>query len=117
MLVCNFNVCYFLLSAENVAKKYGISRADQDKFAAESQQRAEHAQKAGYFVKEIVPIIVNTKKGSIMVDKDEPPRHGTTVEVLQRLKPAFEMVIIIIIIRSYIEMSVCIYGYCIVDVC
>ncbi|KDR12729.1 acetyl-CoA acetyltransferase, cytosolic isoform X2 [Zootermopsis nevadensis] len=77
-------------TAENVAKKYEISRKDQDKFAAECQQRVEHAQKAGYFVKEIVPITVNSKKGSIVVDTDEPPRHGTTVEALQRLKPAFQ---------------------------
>lgn len=90
-----------LILAENVAKKYEISRKDQDKFAAECQQRVEHAQKAGYFVKEIVPITVNSKKGSIVVDTDEPPRHGTTVEALQRLKPAFQKVNI-----SYSEMSV-----------
>jgi acetyl-CoA C-acetyltransferase len=83
-----------LILAENVAKKYGVSREDQDKFAAESQQRVEHAQKAGYFVKEIVPITVNGKKGSVVVDIDEPPRHGTTVEVLQKLKPAFQKVFI-----------------------
>jgi acetyl-CoA C-acetyltransferase len=86
-----------LISAENVAKKYGISREDQDKFAAESQQRVEHAQKAGYFDKEIVPVIVSDKKGSIVADKDEPPRHGTTVEVLQKLKPAFLKVNMIIV--------------------
>jgi acetyl-CoA C-acetyltransferase len=81
-----------LILAENVANKYGVSREDQDKFAAESQQRVENAQKAGYFVKEIVPITVNGKKGSVVVDTDEPPRHGTTAEVLQRLKPAFQKV-------------------------
>ncbi|PNF25417.1 Acetyl-CoA acetyltransferase, cytosolic [Cryptotermes secundus] len=77
-------------TAENIAKKYEISREDQDKFAAESQQRVEHAQKAGYFDKEIIPITVNDKKGSVVVDKDEPPRHGTTVEVLKKLRPAFQ---------------------------
>lgn len=77
-------------TAENIAKKYGISREDQDKFAAESQQRVERAQKAGYFDKEIIPITINDKKGAVVVDKDEPPRHGTTVEVLKKLKPAFQ---------------------------
>lgn len=77
-------------TAENIAKKYGISREDQDKFAAESQQRVERAQKAGYFDKEIIPVIINDKKGAVVVDKDEPPRHGTTVEVLKKLKPAFQ---------------------------
>jgi len=85
----------FVISAENVAKKYGISREDQDKFATESQQRVQQAQEAGYFVKEILPITVNGKNGSVIVDRDEPPRHGTTVEVLQRLKPAFQKVNII----------------------
>jgi acetyl-CoA C-acetyltransferase len=83
-----------LISAENVAKKYGISREDQDKFAAESQRRVKQAQEAGYFVNEILPITVNGKKGSVVVDRDEPPRHGTTVEILQRLKPAFQKVTI-----------------------
>ncbi|GFG33768.1 hypothetical protein Cfor_05114, partial [Coptotermes formosanus] len=78
------------ITAENVAKKYGISREDQDKFAAESQRRVKQAQEAGYFVNEILPITVNGKKGSVVVDRDEPPRHGTTVEILQRLKPAFQ---------------------------
>jgi acetyl-CoA C-acetyltransferase len=81
-----------LISAENIAKKYGVSRDDQDKFSAESQQRVEHAQQAGYFLNEIVPITVSGKKGTVVVDKDEPPRHGTTVDVLQKLKPAFQKV-------------------------
>jgi acetyl-CoA C-acetyltransferase len=85
-----------LISAENIAKKYGISREDQDKFAAESQQRVERSQKAGYFDKEIIPITVSDRKGSVLVDKDEPPRHGTTVEALQKLKPAFLKVNVII---------------------
>lgn len=98
----------FVISAENVAKKYGISREDQDKFAAESQQRVKQAQEAGYFVKEILPITVNGKNGSVVVDRDEPPRHGTTVEVLQKLKPAFQKVNIIYC-YSYFEVSVIIY--------
>jgi acetyl-CoA C-acetyltransferase len=53
------------------------------------------AQEAGYFVKEILPITVNGKNGSVVVGRDEPPRHGTTLEVLQRLKPAFQKVNII----------------------
>jgi acetyl-CoA acetyltransferase len=99
-----------LISAENIAKKYEISREDQDKFAAESQQRVERAQKAGYFDKEIIPITVNDKKGSVVVDKDEPPRHGTTVEVLRKLKTAFQKVNIIITIISYSDSTLFLYS-------
>ncbi|XP_069695303.1 acetyl-CoA acetyltransferase, cytosolic [Periplaneta americana] len=77
------------ITAENVAKKYGVTREEQDKMAVESQRKADIAIKSGYFAKEIVPITVTNRKGSIVVDKDEPPRPGTSMEVLQKLRPAF----------------------------
>jgi acetyl-CoA C-acetyltransferase len=77
-------------TAENVAKKFGISREEQDQFAAASQQKAEAAQKSGRFKDEIVPVTIPGKKGDVVVDTDEHPKHGTTVETLAKLKPAFQ---------------------------
>ncbi len=76
-------------TAENVAQKYQITRAEQDAFACSSQNKAEAAQKAGRFKDEIVPVTVKTRKGDVVVDADEFPRHGTTVEALAKLRPAF----------------------------
>jgi acetyl-CoA C-acetyltransferase len=76
-------------TAENVATKWQISRQEQDEFAAKSQNKAEAAQKAGRFKEEIVPFTVSTRKGDIVVDQDEYPRHGATVEAMAKLKPAF----------------------------
>jgi acetyl-CoA C-acetyltransferase len=76
-------------TAENVAQKYQITRAEQDAFACSSQNKAEAAQKAGRFKDEIVPVTVKTRKGDVVVDADEFPRHGTTVEGLAKLRPAF----------------------------
>jgi acetyl-CoA C-acetyltransferase len=76
-------------TAENVAEKYQITRAEQDAFACHSQNKAEAAQKAGRFKDEIVPVTVKTRKGEVVVDTDEFPRHGTTVEALGKLRPAF----------------------------
>jgi len=76
-------------TAENVATKYQITRAEQDAFAASSQNKAEAAQKSGRFKDEIVPVTVKTRKGDVVVDTDEFPRHGTTVETLGKLRPAF----------------------------
>ena len=76
-------------TAENVAAKWQISRADQDKFAVGSQNKAEAAQKAGRFKDEIVPVTVSTRKGDIVVDQDEYIRPGTTLEAVAKLKPAF----------------------------
>src|SRR5260370_855169 len=75
--------------AENVAQKYQITRAEQDAFAASSQNKAEAAQKSGRFKDEIVPVTVKTRKGDVVVDTDEFPRHGTTIETLGKLRPAF----------------------------
>jgi len=76
-------------TAENVATKYQISREEQDRFAVGSQNKAEAAQKAGRFKDEIVPFTVSTRKGDIVVDADEYPRHGATLEAMAKLKPAF----------------------------
>jgi acetyl-CoA C-acetyltransferase len=84
-----FNNYHMGTTAENVAKKYDISRRDQDEFAAASQQKAEAAQKAGRFKGEIVPVEVVSKKGSSFFDTDEYIRPGTTVQALSELKPAF----------------------------
>lgn len=78
-------------TAENVAKKYGISREAQDEFAAESQLRAQKAMEAGRFENEIVPVVYEDKKGNkTVIDRDEHPRPGTTVDKLAKLKPLFK---------------------------
>jgi acetyl-CoA C-acetyltransferase len=78
------------ITAENVAEEYGVSRAEQDAFAALSQQKAERAIEAGVFKEEIVPIEIPQKRGEpLVVDTDEYPRPGTTVEALAGLRPAF----------------------------
>ena len=84
-----FNGYHMGNTAENVAQKYQITRAEQDELAARSQQRAVAAQEAGRFKDEIVPVTIKTRKGDQVVDKDEYPRAGTTVEVLSKLRPAF----------------------------
>lgn len=84
-----FNNYHMGITAENVAKAYQISRETQDNFALASQQKAEAAQKAGKFADEIVPITVKVKKDDVVVDNDEYPRHGTTIEALAKLRPAF----------------------------
>ena len=78
-------------TAENVARKYGITRADQDEFALASQQKAEAAIKSGRFKDEIIPVMLPQRKGDPkVVDTDEHPRFGTTLESLAKLKPAFQ---------------------------
>ena len=84
-----YNQYHMGITAENVAKKYEVSRAQQDEFAARSQQKAEAAQKAGKFKDEIVPIEIPSKKGATVFDSDEFIKHGTTVESLAALRPAF----------------------------
>jgi len=86
-----FNNIHMGITAENIVKKYQISRQEQDAFAALSQQHAEAAQKAGRFKDEIIPIEIPQKKGDpIVFDTDEFPRHGTTAESLAKLRPAFD---------------------------
>ena len=76
-------------TAENVAQKWQITREQQDEFALASQQKAEAAIKAGRFKDEIVPVVIKSKKGDTVIDTDEYPRAGTTIEALQKLRPAF----------------------------
>ncbi len=86
-----YNQYHMGVTAENVAKKYGVTREEQDAFAAASQQKAEAAQKAGRFRDEIVPVSIPQRKGDPLVfDTDEYPKHGTTAEKLASLKPAFD---------------------------
>src|SRR6201999_4110805 len=76
-------------TAENVATKWQITREDQDNFAVGSQNKAEAAQKAGRFTDEIVPVTVPGRKGDVIVDADEYPRHGATLDAMTKLRPAF----------------------------
>ncbi|MDQ1920891.1 acetyl-CoA C-acetyltransferase [Massilia pseudoviolaceinigra] len=85
-----FNQYHMGVTAENVAKKYDVSRAEQDEFALQSQLKAEAAQKAGKFKDEIIPFEIVSKKGTVVFDTDEYPKHGTTLESLASLRPAFD---------------------------
>ena len=85
-----FNGYHMGNTAENVAKQWQISRDMQDEFALASQNKAEAAQKAGRFDDEIAAFTVKTRKGDIVVDKDEYIRHGATIEGMQKLRPAFD---------------------------
>jgi acetyl-CoA C-acetyltransferase len=84
-----FNGYHMGTTAENVAEKWQISRDAQDEFAVASQNKAEAAQKAGKFDDEIAAFTVKTRKGDIVIDKDEYIRHGATIEAMQKLRPAF----------------------------
>ncbi len=84
-----FNGYHMGNTAENVAREYQITREEQDLFAVKSQNKAETAQQSGRFNEEIVPFTVKTRKGEIVVDKDEHPRAGTTLETVAKLRPAF----------------------------
>jgi len=85
-----FNDYHMGITAENVAKKWDVTREKQDEFSLLSQQKAERAIKAGEFKEEIVPVIVKTKKGDIIFDQDEFPRFGNSMEALKKLKPIFK---------------------------
>src|SRR6187397_1010991 len=85
-----FNGYHMGNTAENVARQYQITRAQQDEFAVASQQKAEAAQKAGRFNDEITPVTIKTRKGDIIVSDDEYPRHGATIDAMAKLRPAFE---------------------------
>ena len=85
-----FNGYHMGNTAENVAKQWQITRRQQDEFAVASQNKAEAAQKSGRFKDEIIPVTIKTRKGDVVVDADEFPRHGTTLDSVSKLKPAFE---------------------------
>jgi len=89
-LTCALAGCHMGVTAENIAAKYGISRADQDSFSAESQRRAVAAIAASRFDEEIVPVLIQQKKGEPLAFRiDEYPRPTTSLETLARLRPAF----------------------------
>ncbi|MCH7809676.1 MAG: acetyl-CoA C-acyltransferase, partial [Chloroflexi bacterium] len=89
-LWCALGDCHMGVTAENVAGDFEISRADQDEFSANSQQKTAQAWEAGRFADEIVPVEVKKRKETITVDKDEHFRADTTAEVLGKLRPAFQ---------------------------
>ena len=84
-----YNQYHMGITAENVAKKFNVSRAEQDEFALASQNKAEAAQKAGKFKDEILPFEIASKKGTIVFDSDEYIKAGTTLDSLSGLRPAF----------------------------
>ena len=81
-----FNQYHMMITAENVADQWGLTREELDEFAANSQQKCEKAIAAGAFDDEIVPVEIKTRKGVTVFDKDEGPRPGTTAESLSKLK-------------------------------
>ncbi|MFA6075921.1 MAG: acetyl-CoA C-acetyltransferase [Negativicutes bacterium] len=88
-LMCALNNYHMGVTAENIASKYSITRADQDELALASQHKAEYAIAAGSFKKEIMPIVIKSRKGETTFDTDEYPRAGATLEALAKLRPAF----------------------------
>lgn len=89
-LTCAINRYHMGITAENIAEKYGITRQEQDELALRSQLFAVEAMNEGRFVQEIMPVTVKTRKGEIIVDKDEYPKSETTPEGLSKLRPAFK---------------------------
>ena len=85
-----FNGYHMGTTAENVAKQFQITRGQQDEFAVKSQNKAEAAQAAGKFKDEIVPVTIKSRKGDIVVDTDEYPKKGVTLDGLSKLRPAFD---------------------------
>ena len=85
-----YNQYHMGITAENVAKKYSVTREEQDLFALASQNKAEAAQKAGKFKDEIIPVEIVSKKGTVVFDTDEFIKHGATLESLSALRPAFD---------------------------
>ena len=85
-----FNGYHMGTTAENVAKKWQITRQQQDEFAVKSQNKAEAAMKAGKFKDEIAPVTIKGRKGDTIVDTDEYPKAGVTLEGISKLRPAFD---------------------------
>ena len=85
-----FNGYHMGNTAENVARQWQITRQQQDALAVGSQNKAEAAQKSGRFKDEITPVTVKTRKGDIVVDADEYPKHGTTLDAISKLRPSFD---------------------------
>jgi len=85
-----FNGYHMGNTAENVAKQWQITRQQQDEFAVASQNKAEAAQKAGKFKDEIIPVTIKSRKGDVVVNADEYPKPGVTLESIAKLRPAFD---------------------------
>lgn len=89
-LTCSFESCHMGMHAEHIAKKFNVSRRDQDEFSLTSQQRAAKAMADAVFAEEIVPVVVKHRKGEKVVDTDEGPRPDTTLEGLSKLRAVFD---------------------------
>ena len=89
-LWCAMNDYHMGTTAENIAEMYGITKDEQDKFATESQNKTENAQKNNYFDNEIIPVEIKSKKETIEFNTDEFPRHGTSYEKINSLKSVFK---------------------------
>lgn len=89
-LVCAIQGYHMGVTAENLAEQYNVSRLEQDELALLSHQRAIAAQRSGVFQEEIVPVVIETKRGTVVVDSDEHPRDDFTAEKLAAMKPAFK---------------------------
>jgi acetyl-CoA C-acetyltransferase len=85
-----FNGYHMGTTAENVAKQFQITRAQQDEFAVKSQNKAEVAMKSGRFKDEIAPVTIKGRKGDVVVDTDEYPKAGVTIDGISKLRPAFD---------------------------
>src|SRR4051794_32269484 len=85
-----YNNYHMGITGENVAEKYNISREEQDEYAVNSHRKAVSAMKECRFKAQIVPVEIQSKKGTVIIDKDESPREDTTAESLRALKPAFK---------------------------
>ncbi len=85
-----FNGYHMGATAENIARQWQLTRDEQDNFALASQNKAEAAGNAGAFVDEITPVTIKGRKGDTIVEVDEYPKHGSTIESLQKLRPAFD---------------------------
>ena len=88
-LWCAFGTCHMGGHAEYTAHKAGVNREDQDAFALGSHEKAIRAIDGGEFAEEVVPVHIETRKGTVTIETDEPPRRGTSLEALAKLKPAF----------------------------
>ena len=88
-LWCAFGTCHMGGHAEYTAHKAGVSREDQDAYALGSHEKAIHAIDEGEFAEEVVPVHIETRRGTVTIEADEPPRRGTSLEALARLRPAF----------------------------
>lgn len=88
-LWCAFGTCHMGGHAEYTAHKAGVSREDQDAFALGSHEKAIRAIDGGEFAEEVVPVHIETRRGTVTIESDEPPRRGTSLEALAKLRPAF----------------------------